>query len=165
MFENFSKTYEGVFRVIFIIWVSLWGFINLINLIVKYASFSSIYDNGGSQLGLWWVDTIGHVLTITFGISLFSFMLTIPGKIKKNKPVTNVSLMVALVIFYYLFITVMNIVANLLFDPGGFAKYFAFSTAWLLPSIVLMVFHILYFVNVNRYNVELEEKQPTNNSN
>jgi hypothetical protein len=161
MFESFSKAYESIFRVIFIIWVSLWGFINLINLIVQYANFSSIYDAGGNQLGLWWVNTIGHVLTITFGVSLFAFMLTIPSKIRKEKTVSNVGLMVALVIFYYLFITVMNIVANLLFDPGNFAKYFAFSTAWLLPSIVLMVFHILYFVNINKYNLELEEKMKT----
>lgn len=158
MFESFSKTYEITIRVIFIVWVSLWGFINLISLVVQYASFSSIYDGGGNALGLWWVNTIGHVLTITFGISLFAFMMTIPGKLRKGKRIPNISFMVSLAVFYYLFITVMNIVANLLFDPGNFAKYFAFSTAWLLPSIVLMVFHILYFVNINRYNIELEEQ-------
>lgn len=42
------------------------------------------------------------------------------------------------------------------FNPDEFVNKFAFATLWLLPSIIMLVFHIFYYINLNKYNKEVE---------
>jgi hypothetical protein len=153
MFETFSARFESIFRVIFIIWVSFWGLLNLGGLLVQYASFST--SSSDLNLGEWWLNTMATVLTITVGLVLLFFMSTLPGRIKNKKKIGSIPLMLALVVVYYLFATGVQIFAKAIFSPTTFATDFVFLSAWLFPSIILMVIHILYFVNLSKYNEEL----------
>lgn len=40
-----------------------------------------------------------------------------------------------------------------------FLRTFIFNTAWLFPSIIILVFHLLYYLNIGKYNETLEESQ------
>ncbi len=153
MFETFSKTFESTFRTIFICWVCLWGFFNMVSLFISYASFSTTASN--TSVASWGLNTLGDILTLTFGIVLFCMMIATAGNIAKNKKVTNIPLMTGLAVLYYLFRTIMQILGEAIYRPETFGKQFIFLVMWLLPSIILMVIHIIYFNNLGKYNEEL----------
>lgn len=154
MFESFSKTFESTFRIIFICWVCFWGFLDVSKLLFSYASFGS--NPTSNVLGFWWVNTLGQVITLAVGIFLLFLMTSIPGRIAKNKKVTGVPVMTTLAVVYYLFVTIAQIFATAIFKSSEFTQQFIFLSAWLLPSIIIMVVHILYFVNIGKYNQALE---------
>ena len=154
MFENFSKKFESVFRTVFIVWVCFWGFINLLTLLFQYVSFAG---NGGDDLIRWWFSILGQVVTITLGILLLFMMSNIPSRILKRKRITTIPVMIFMTVVYYLFVTCLELVSNAIFSPENFARDFIFTTAWLMPSIVLLVIHLLYYNNLMKYNEELTE--------
>ena len=47
----------------------------------------------------------------------------------------------------------------MLFNPTAGLSTFIFQAGWLIPSVVILVFHILYYVNINKYNELLEESK------
>jgi hypothetical protein len=155
MFESFSKTFESTFRVIFICWVCVWGFFDISKLLFSYASFAGSNPTS-NVLGFWWVTTLGQVITLAVGIFLLFLMANIPGRIAKLKKVTGVPLMTTLAVVYYLFVTIAQIFATAIFKSSEFTQEFIFLSAWLFPSIIIMVVHILYFVNIGKYNQTLE---------
>jgi uncharacterized membrane protein len=156
MFEKFSAQFESGFRIFFIVWVSFWGFINLSGLLTQYAQFASISEKP-TQLGYWWLNTMGTVVTVAIGIFLFFMMVSVAGRIRDGLKINNISLMTAMAVFYYLFVTIVQIFAGAIFKPETFSKDFVFLTAWLLPSIIIMVVHILYFNNLGVYNRSLKK--------
>ena len=162
MFETFSKTFESTFRIIFICWVCFWGFFDLSQLIFSYASFAGSKPSS-NVLGFWWVNTLGQVIAVSLGVFLLFMMINIPGRIAALKKVSNISLMIAMVVAYYLTKTIAQIFATAIFKAPDFASEFIFLSAWLFPSLILMVVHILYFVNVGKYNLTLEQKSPVQN--
>ena len=70
MFETFSKKFESVFRVIFIVWVCFWGVINFADLLYQYASFNNSAKQTTAELGQWWLMTFGNLVTVTLGVIL-----------------------------------------------------------------------------------------------
>jgi len=152
MFEEFSKTFESAFRVFFIIWVSFWGVINIINLLYTYATFDLSANN---DLVAWFINAVGQVITVTLGIFLLFIMANVPARIRKGKKIGNTSLITTLAVCYYLIANILNIGAVLITNPDDAARNLVFQTAWLLPSIVLMIIHILYVSNLSTYNNSL----------
>ncbi len=138
-------------------WVSGWGLINILTLLTGYAEIAGSSDS--NELGLFFMSTLGQVVTITCGIFLLFMMANIPGRIAKAKKVTKLGIMTALVVVYYLFVTVLELFAKTIFAPETFAQDFVKISAWLLPSIVIMVIHILYISNVRKYNETLQGAQ------
>jgi hypothetical protein len=157
MFDKFSAQFESGFRVFFIVWVSFWGFINVGNLLAQYSQFTTIAEKP-TQLGFWWLNTMGTVVTVAIGVLLFFMMIGVAGRVRDNVKINNITMMTIMAVFYYLFVTVVQIFAGAIFKPETFSKDFVFLTAWLLPSIILMVIHILYFNNLGVYNRSLKGK-------
>lgn len=155
MSENFSKSFESAFRVVFIIWVCFWGFFNVVTLLSQYANFSNLNETS-NELGYWWLTTLATAVTVSLGVFLLFYMASVPNIIVKKKKISNLGLMIGLTAVYYLFITFMQIFATAIFKSENFARDFVFLSAWLFPSIILLVVHILYYNNLNKYNQELE---------
>lgn len=155
MFEQYSKTFESVFRIIFIIWVSLWGTIDLANLVINYISFGKYQKV--SELGYWLSGVFGLVVGLSTGITLLFLMVNIPSLVSRKKKITTIPLMLVLIFFYYLFVTLTKILASAIFRPENFTRSLVFLVAWLLPSIVIMIIHIFYIQNLRRYNQLLGE--------
>ena len=162
MFETFSKSFESTFRIIFICWVCFWGFFDVSQLLFSYASFAGSKPSP-NILGFWWVNTLGMVIAVALGIFLLFLMANIPGRIVALKKVSGVPLMITMAVAYYLTKTIAQIFATAIFKAPDFASEFVFLSAWLFPSIILMVVHILYFVNVSKYNQSLEHRAPAQN--
>lgn len=156
MFSSFSPKFESSFRIFFIVWVSFWTFLNLLQTIWSYASFSG--SNRGAALGEWWLNTIGAIVAVALGIILLFYMNSNSESIRKNKKLTGIPFFTGLAIVYYLFLNVVKLISTAVFKPDNFADAFIFGTAWLLPSLIIMVIHILYFVNLSKYNEELASK-------
>jgi hypothetical protein len=165
MFDNYSPKFESVFRIIFTIWASFWSVVNVFTLLGQYAIF---FFNSGTtpdtELAFWWMNTVGNVISIAAGIILMIIMNHIPGRTSKNKPVGNIVLMTILAVVYYLMVTFIQIFSNAIFKPETFVRTFIFLSAWLLPSIILMIIHILYFSNLAKYNQEIEAKNTNSKS-
>jgi len=157
MFDTFSKQFESAFRGVFITWVSFWGVVNLSTLLFQYAGFysGSSASPSDSQLGEWWLNSMGTIVSITAGVFLFFMMINAGGKVLKSKQIRGIATMTVLAVFYYLFITLIQIISKAFFTPNTFARDFVFLSVWLMPSIILLVVHMLYFTNLRRYNEEL----------
>ena len=154
MFDEFSPRFESTFRTIFILWVVGWAFINGFDVLRQYVQFG--YSSGGSDADLiiWFFRIITSVLALTLGIVLLFWSSNVPNRIKKLRPITNIPLFTGLTVVYYLFPTIAKIVLD-----GSLLRVFIFNTAWLFPSIIILVFHLLYYLNISRYNETLEEAQ------
>ena len=156
MFDNeFNPKFESVFRTFFLIWVSGWGVVNILTLLFSYVALSNAGNLRGSELGLWWVQALGNVTSIACGIVLLFIMTGVPTRIKQAKRITNIGLMTGLSVVYYLFLTTSDIFAHAIFNPSGFSGEFVRLTAWLLPSIAILVFHQAYFANLRAHNAEV----------
>ena len=168
MFEEFSPRYESAFRTFLILWVVGWAVFNGFDSLAKYAEFSFSSSSGDAQLLEWWFRIIVSILAFTLGIVLLFWASNIPNRIKKLKPIANISLFIGLTIVYYLFPTLSDILISISFNTDGASalRLFVFKTAWLFPSIIVLVFHMLYYVNINKYNELLEESknQPQNSN-
>jgi len=169
MFEEFSPRYESAFRTFFILWVVGWAVINGFTALGSYAQFTVGSYSNDAQLLEWWFKIIVSILALTLGIVLLFWSSNVPPRIKKLRPIGNVSLFIGLTVIYYLFPTVANILIDIAFntDSSSVLELFVFQTAWLFPSIILLVFHMLYYFNINKYNELLEESrnQPQNSNN
>ena len=168
MFEEFSPRFESAFRTFFILWVVGWAIVNGFGSLAQYAEFSVSSYSNDSQLLEWWFRIIVSILAFTLGIVLLFWASNIPNRIKKLKPIANISIFIGLTIVYYLFPTVSDILISISFNTDGASalRLFVFKTAWLFPSIIVLVFHMLYYVNINKYNELLEEsKDKPQNSN
>ena len=118
-------------------------------------NYANVPTKGG-ELGYWWFETMATVVTLSAGIFLFFMMINIANSIIKLKKVKGIGLMIALAVFYYLFVTITQLFAGAVFKPATFLQDFVKGTAWLFPSVILMVVHILYFVNISKYNELLD---------
>lgn len=168
MFEEFSPRFESAFRTFFILWVVGWAIVNGFGSLAQYAEFSVSSYSNDSQLLEWWFRIIVSILAFTLGVVLLFWASNIPNRIKKLKPIANISIFIGLTIVYYLFPTVSDILISISFNTDGASalRLFVFKTAWLFPSIIVLVFHMLYYVNINKYNELLEEsKDKPQNSN
>jgi hypothetical protein len=161
MFEEFSPRFESAFRTFLIIWVIGWAAVNGFSALGSYTQFSLSNYSGDAQLLEWWFKIIVSILAFTLGVVLLFWSSNVPNRIKQLRPITNISLFIGLTIVYYLFPTVANILVDLAFntDSTSALQLFVFQTAWLFPSIIVLVFHMLYYVNINKYNEMLEESQ------
>jgi hypothetical protein len=161
MFEEFSPRFESAFRTFLMLWVVGWAIINGFTTLASYAQFSISSYSNDAQLLEWWFRIIVSIIALTLGIILLFWSSNVPNRIKKLRPITNISLFVGLTIVYYLFPTVSNILVDLSFNTEGASalKLFIFQTAWLFPSIIVLVFHMLYYMNIKKYNEMLEESQ------
>jgi hypothetical protein len=160
MFEEFSPRFESTFRTIFILWVVGWAFINGFDVLRQYAEFG--YSSGGSDAALiiWFFRLITSVLALTLGIVLLFWSSNVPNRIKKLRPISNIPLFTGLTVLYYLFPTVAKIVIDTAAATNEtFLRTFIFNSAWLFPSIIILVFHLLYYLNIGKYNETLEESQ------
>jgi len=159
MFDEFSPRYESTFRPFFIVLVLLWTVINGFRILQNYITFA----NNGSFLGTdyvgighWWFSTFGLIIGFSIGIFLLFWMSFVPSRIEKNKKIGAIGVLMGITVVYYLFGTVVNLMGAALFNPDEFVDAFAFGTLWLLPSVIILVFHIFYYINLNKYNKEVE---------
>ncbi len=79
--------------------------------------------------------------------------------IRKFKKITNINIVLAMSVTYYLLPTISSIFGLMVFDPNNFINRFPFIVTWLFPSLVLLVLHILYCINLNKFNSNLEENK------
>jgi hypothetical protein len=156
MFESFSKSFETTFRIFFICWVSFWAFVNILSLITSYTMFSSNPANLPGGLGAWWINTMSQIVTLSLGAFLLFLMINVAYRISKNKKILNIGLMTTVTVFYYLTITIIQIVSEALFRPETLLTTLVFMSTWIMPSIIILIVHILYFSNLRKYNSELE---------
>jgi len=72
--------------------------------------------------------------------------------------------MQTMAVFYYLFLTLVRLFVDIVYsiNRDEAIKTFAFSIAWLFPSIVMMVFHFIYFHNLSKYVEFIENKSAAN---
>ncbi len=163
LFENFSHIYEKTFRIAFIFWASIWLFINFFEIIYQYSIFEQkYYDN---LVISWVLDTIATTVSFTIGIVLLAMMIAIPYKIAKGQKIQFFSLMQTLTVFYYLFLTLIRLILDVIYSTSRdeAIKTFVFATAWFFPSIVFMVFHFIYFHNLSKYTESLEKNSASAN--
>jgi hypothetical protein len=160
MFEEFSPRFESTFRAFFMLWVIGWAFFNGFDTLRQYAEFgySGTSDNP-SLLLAWFFNLATSILALTLGIVLLFWASNVPNRIKKLKHITNISLFIGLTVVYYLLPTISTILITAIFTPEKGLRTFIFQAGWLLPSVVILVFHMLYYMNINKYNELLEESQ------
>jgi Na+/melibiose symporter-like transporter len=157
MFESFSKGYESFFRVVTIIWVVMWTFINASQTITQYFTLYNTDKDIQAQ------DILGVILnwiTIIVGIALVGLMIAISNRIEKKKIVKSLPILGTLGVVYYLFKTFMDLIITVMVKSDsvrGIQKELLFNTIWIIPSIILLVCHFVYIVNVSKYNQELTE--------
>lgn len=160
MFEEFSPRFESAFRTVLIVWVVGWAFFNGFDALRQYAEFGYTGTSTDADLLEWFFRLITSILALTLGIVLLFWSSNVPNRIKKLRPITNVSLFMGLTVVYYLFPTLSKIVIDAAFgDAASFLRTFIFNSAWLFPSIIFLVFHLLYYMNINKYNETLLESQ------
>ena len=160
MFEEFSYKYESSFRSFFIVWVIGWSVVNGIRALYNYSDFALNTSQSAGispELGLWWFNTVGQIIGLAVGIILIFWMTSVPSRISKRKKINSIGLFAGLAVLYYLFATVIDIFATAFFDPSVFGTTVIFKTAWLLPSIIILILHVFYFMNLGVYNDELEK--------
>ena len=163
MFDTFSTKFESVFRVIFIVWVCLWGGIDASTLLSKYAGFN--FDTiSNDDLGRWWLTTFGSLIGIALGVLLLFMMAAVPSRIIEKKPIKTITLMTILTCFYYLTVTAIKIFTSLIFnsDPSRIIRELAFLSMWMMPSIIILVIHMFYYTNLGVYNRELIAEEKVN---
>lgn len=164
MFEEFSPKYESGFRTFFIIWVIGWTMFNLWQVGVNYIDYESITAGGDAALAEWWFDTFGKIISVSIGFILLFWMSSVPQRIGKGKKISGIPLFMTLTVVYYLFGTIVNLFTAALFNPEDFVEQFVFGTMWLMPSIIILILHMLYYSNLQKYNtyglpVDIEEEQ------
>ncbi len=162
LFEGFSHTYEKVFRTVFIIWASVWLFINFFEIAYQYSVFDQMYYE--NRLVGWVLDTISTIISFSIGVALLAMMIAIPYKIAKGEKIQFFSLMQTIAVFYYLFLTLVRLFVDIIYSTNRdeTIKILVFSAAWLFPSIVMMVFHFIYFHNLSKYIEFIENKSAAN---
>jgi hypothetical protein len=162
MFETFSKKFESVFRIIFVVWVCFWGVINFTNLLYQYASFNNSQNQTTTELGQWWLMTFGNLITVTLGVILLFLMSAVPRLIETRKMVRTITLMTVLTCFYYLFYTMIEIFVSIIYkSPEQAFRDLIGLSMWLMPSIILLIIHMFYYSNLRVYNRELAESRET----
>lgn len=160
MFDEFSPRFESSFRTIFIFWVVGWAFINGFDILRQYAEFGFAGGNSDADLIIWFFRLITSILALTLGVVLLFWASNVPNKIKKLKRITNIPLFTGLTVLYYLFPTIAKIVIDTAAATNEtFLRTFIFNAAWLFPSIIILIFHLLYYLNISKYNETLEEAQ------
>ncbi len=161
MLENFSAKFESIFRVFFIVWVCFWGGLDISTLIYNYGSFYKLNTN---QIGFWWLNTFGNLITVVIGILLLFLMANVPGLIFDRKKIKTITLMTVLTCFYYLFFTLIKVFASAIFNkPEDFIRDFAFQSLWIMPSVIMLIIHMFYYSNLGLFNRELSGKKPVEN--
>jgi hypothetical protein len=160
MFETFSKKFESVFRVIFIVWVCFWGVINFADLLYQYASFNNSAKQTTAELGQWWLMTFGNLVTVTLGVILLFLMSAVPRLIETHKTIKTITLMTILTCFYYLTFTMIKIFISIIYkSPEQAFRDLIGLSMWLMPSIILLIIHMFYYSNLRVYNQELAESK------
>jgi hypothetical protein len=158
MFESFSKQYYKFFSVVFNVWVFGWIVINVFSLIMQYSSYFIYSTNDTSvQIASWFVNLISIISGLTVGIVLALMMNGTKITIKKRKAINSIELMIGLVIFYYIFPSTLSLFASILnSETNSIQRTIIFFTAWITPSLVMMVFHLIYLYNLKVYNFDLK---------
>ena len=156
MFENFNKSFDGGFRAIFVVWFLFWGLSDLFRLIYQYGSFYANTNASTNDLLTWWLSTFGNIIALTIGLFLFFMMLNSGNNISEKKIVKGINTMQILAICYYLFYTIFKILIEMYSNKQELIRMLIFSSAWILPSIVLLIIHLMYLQNLDTYNKELE---------
>ncbi len=154
MFENFSKGYESFFRVITIIWVCAWTFINVSQtMALYYTLYSSDKDIASQDI----FRIILNWITVIVGIVMVGVMISVGNKVEKTKKIGTVALLAFLGTVYYLFYTVMNLIITVITasDARSIQKEILFNTVWIIPSLVMLVCHYFYVANIAKYNQEI----------
>jgi Na+/melibiose symporter-like transporter len=156
MFESYSSRYESGFRIFFIVWVCIWTLANASELIVNYASFTYSNDVDPFQ---WLFRIFGVVASLSIGIVLLFYMSSVSSIVKKQKPISSLAMWIALAVVYYFFKTGFDFLGILIFDNGeDIGRRLVFLVGWFMPSAIILGLHIAYFMNLFKYNEELEEK-------
>jgi hypothetical protein len=149
---------QTIFRIIFLIWASVWGVINLFQIVYQYARFNSVYETGSdAKLGLWFWTVSSLVISVALGISLLYKVSIIPRELKEHGKVPNLGAYTVMIVFYYFFVNLMSIGSNFVLNRSNFLKEFTFTTAWLFPSLIMFVFHIFYFLNLESKSTGIKE--------
>jgi hypothetical protein len=157
MFEEFSYKFESNFRSFFIVWVLGWSVVNAFRVVFNYSDYALQNNTTISpELGIWWFNTVGQVIGLAVGIFLIFWMSAIPSRLSKRKKINSIGLFSGLAVVYYLFATMIDVFASAIFKPETFAVDLIFKSAWLLPSVIILILHIFYFMNLGKYNEELE---------
>jgi len=159
MFDEFSPKYESSFRVVFVIWVLFWAVVNIFQILRNYADYASTSSFIGSDyvnLGHWWFITFGMIIGFAIGIFLLFWTVSVPSRIEKNKKIGSIGILMSATVVYYFFTTIIDLMGSALFNPENFINDFAFGTLWLLPSIIILVFHMFYYINLQKHNKEVE---------
>jgi len=155
LFQNFSHVYEKTFRIVFIVWASLWLFINFFEIVYQYSIFEQKYYE--NLVVSWALNTVSTIISFSIGVVLLAMTIAIPYKIAKGQEIQFLPLMKVLVAFYYLFLTLIRSAIDITYSATSeeAIKTFVFSTSWIFPSLVLMVFHFIYFYNLSKYTESL----------
>lgn len=157
MLESYSKFFESVFRTIFLVWFCFWGCLDIFNLLLKYADFAQAKQQAGGLL-YWFIEVFALIVSLSAGLTLFFFTINIPAAVVQRKRIGSIPLMTILVVFYYLLITLIKILASAVFKPDSFVEDVVFLIAWLLPSLVMLVVHLFYMHNLRLYNHSLSQQ-------
>ena len=151
MFPEYSKKFESGYRSFFTVWVTIWTIINITQFLFNLVDYSRIAEDP-ALVGIWLFNSIGSFIGLALGILLLFILNSVPQIVAKNKVLTNVGLITVLGVIYFLFPTFVNVLANSVFDPTQFIKWFPFTIVWLMPSLLILGLHIVYCMNLNKYN-------------
>lgn len=158
MFPEYSKKYESGYRSFFTIWVVIWTVFNIGDFLVKLLQYESIAGNS-TKVGQWLFNSMGSFIGLALGILLLFILNSVPDVANKKKVITNVGLIMILGVVYFLFPTFVSIFGNSVFEPAQFIKWFPFTIVWLMPSLLIMGLHIVYCLNLNKYNETLSTQE------
>ena len=160
MSKNFSKQFESTFRVVFIIWVSFWGVINILGVLFSYLRLAFAADDQAEDIVSLIINTVGDIGAIACGITLLLLMLGAAKAIKDQKPVETLGLMSGLVPVYYFLETLTDFISVVFLSSEGIGLYMLRIFMWLIPSIALCIFHYMYIRNLRQYNARIPKTVP-----
>jgi hypothetical protein len=152
MFENFSKAFESGFRVMAIIWITVWSVVNLLTYGINFATYPTLNNN---QKAEWVINSLGSFIGLILGIFLIFLLVNVASTINKSKKVTTLSLITICACTYFILPTFIDIFSKALFNSSQLIDELPKIIMWILPSVTFLVLSVMYTINLSKYNQEL----------
>ena len=156
MFPEFNKSFQNIYQSVAITWISFWMVINIFNYGANLIQFETMRNSKFFNMGQWFFQSFGAFIGLLLGLVIIFLLVSINGSINKRKAVTSNGILLAIGVIYFLLPTLTDAFGMALFNPSEFTYRVPQLFIWLLPSMTFAVFHILNFINTNKYQSEYE---------
>ena len=150
-----------------IVWIGLWIFID--GCILLFYTSSSANDSNfwNSTLSRsFWFDLAGIITSFITGMALIFLSLEIGRSVKKRLIIRDPNNFLVLgMVFFYLrnVISIAKFIATL--EPRWYLTSLVFTIVWVIPSIIISMFHYFFYKDSLDYNEQIHAKNHAENLN